>query len=75
MIIGAVVHIDPEHGVPVFRGRRARRALVALYGLPNAAASRDELAAQPALAAFTTDRSLFVDDGQDGKPMALWIWS
>ena len=73
MIIGVVIRTDREHGVPVFRGCAARRALVALYGLPNAARTPEELTARPALAFITTGRSLFVDDDQDGRPMAVWI--
>lgn len=42
MIVGAIHGTDPEYGVPVFRGKRARRALVALLGLPNAAPTTDE---------------------------------
>ena len=72
MIIGVVVRTDREHAVPVFRGRAARRALGALYGLPNAAPTPEERAARPVMAFITTSRSLFVDDDQDSRPMAVW---
>ena len=42
MIVGAIHRTDAEHGVPVFRGERARRALVLLFGLPNVAPTADE---------------------------------
>ena len=73
VIIGVVIGRDGEHGVPVFRGGAARRALVALYGLPNAAPSIEELAVRPVMAVLHTPRSLFVDDDQDGRPMAVWV--
>ena len=66
MIVGAIHGTDPEHGVPVFLGARARRALVALFGLPNAAPTADEWARLGPRACFATRRLLFVDDSSDG---------
>ena len=73
MIVGANHGTDPEYGVPVFRGKRARRALVALFGLPNAAPTTDEWTRLGPVAAFATRRLLFVDDWSDGKPRAVWL--
>jgi hypothetical protein len=42
-----------------------RRMLVAWYGLPNAWPRRGE-------SVFKTRRELFVDDEQDGLPVAFW---
>ena len=42
MIVGAIRGTDPEYCVPVFTGERARRALVALFGPPNAAPTSEE---------------------------------
>lgn len=72
MIIGIVVRRDEEHGVPVFRGRAAWRALFALYGIPNAAPTPEERASRGVLACFASRRALFVDDHQDGRPVAIW---
>jgi hypothetical protein len=73
VIVGAVRGIDPEYGVPVFRGARARRALVALFGLPNAAPTAAERRRAGALACFSRRRLLFVDDWRDGQPRAVWL--
>ena len=73
MIIGATHGTDPEYGVPVFRGKRARRALVALFGLPNAAPTADEWNRLRPLAAIATRRLVFVDDWNDGQPQAVWL--
>jgi hypothetical protein len=73
VIVGAIRGTDLEHGVPVFAGERARRALVALYGLPNAAPTADEWRAFGALACIRTRRLLFVDDWSDGEPRAVWL--
>jgi hypothetical protein len=73
VIVGAVHGTDAEHGVPVFRGERAHRALLALFGLPNAAPSVEERARLGALAYFSTRRALFVDDLDDGHPRAVWL--
>ena len=64
---------DPEYGVPVFAGERARRALVALFGLPNAAPTSEETRRLGALACFSTRRAVFVDDWNDGQPRAVWL--
>jgi hypothetical protein len=58
--------IYPELEVPTFSGARARRALVAAHGLPNSYPRRGEFF-------LGRCRVLFVDDEQDGKPMAFWI--
>lgn len=72
MIVGPVCGIDAEHGVPVFRGARARRALVRLFGLPNAAPTPDEWARLGPLACLATRRLVFVDDWS-GQPRAVWL--
>jgi hypothetical protein len=73
VIVGAVLGTDPEHGVRVFRGARSHRALVRLFGLPNAAPTSDEWARLGPLACITTRRLLFVDDWNDGQPRAVWL--
>ena len=73
MIVGAIHGTDPEYGVPVFRGERARRALVALFGLPNAAPTANEWQERGPLAAFSTRRLVFVDDSNHGQPRAVWL--
>jgi hypothetical protein len=73
VIVGAIDGTDPEYGVPVFRGRQARRALVALFGLPNAAPTTDEWARLGPLAVIATCRLVFVDDWNDGQPQAVWL--
>ena len=73
MIVGAIRGTDQEYGVPVFAGERARRALVALFGLPNAAPTSDETLRLGALACFLTRRAVFVDDWNDGQPRAVWL--
>lgn len=52
-------------GVPTYRGRLARRELVARYGLPNAYPRKGERL-------FGAGRVLFVDDDKDGRPVAFW---
>lgn len=73
MIVGAICGTDPEYGVPVFRGSRARRALVALFGPPNSAPTRREWSRDGVLAPFRTHRLLFVDDWNAGQPRAVWL--
>ena len=73
MIVGAIHGTDPEYAVPVFRGQRARLALVALFGLPNAAPTADECSRLGPLAAIATRRLVFVDDWNDGQPQAVWL--
>jgi hypothetical protein len=73
VIVGAIHGTDPEYGVPVFRGKRARRALVALFGLPNAAPTTDEWTRLGPVAAFATRRLVFVDDWNGGQPRAVWL--
>ena len=73
MIVGAIHGTDPEYHVPLFRGTRARRALVALFGLPNAAPTTDERERLGPLACITTRRLVFVDDWNDGQPRAVWL--
>ena len=73
MIVGALHGTDAEYGVPVFRGERARRALVALFGLPNAAPTANEWRELGPLAAIATRRVVFVDDWNDGQPRAVWL--
>jgi hypothetical protein len=72
VIVGAILGTDPEYGVPVFAGRQARRALVALFGLPNAAPTRAERQRLGPLAYIRTRRVLFVDDWNGGAPRAVW---
>lgn len=57
--------------LPIYTGEASRRALVALWGLPNAHPTRQELAEGP-LAYLTTRRLLFVDDHDRGRPIAVW---
>jgi hypothetical protein len=73
VIVGAIRGVDAEHRVPVFSGPRARRALVALFGLPNSAPTPDEWKRDGALAPFRTRRLLFVDDWDAGQPRAVWL--
>jgi hypothetical protein len=73
VIVGGIHGTDPEYGVRVFRGKRARRALVALFGLPNAAPTADEWNRLGPLAAIATRRLVFVDDWHDGRPRAVWL--
>jgi hypothetical protein len=73
VIVGAIHGTDAEYGVPVFRGERARRALVALFGLPNAAPTANEWQERGPLAAITTRRLVFVDDSNHGQPHAVWL--
>jgi hypothetical protein len=55
-----------EDGLPAFEGREARKELVRRFGLPNAAPMIGEKI-------FSCTRCMFVDDDQDGKPIAYWI--
>ncbi len=73
MIVGAIHGTDPEYGVPVFRGRRARRALVALFGLTNAAPTTVRWNRLGPRALIPTPRLVFVDDWKDGQPQAVWV--
>ena len=73
MIVGAVCGTDAEHGVPIFRGVYARRALALLFGLPNAAPTAAEWARLGPLACLATRRLVFVDDWSDGEPRAVWL--
>lgn len=52
--------------IPTFSGREARKALVALWGLPNACPRQGE-------DLFGNCRVLFVDDENGGAPVAYWI--
>ena len=54
-----------EEGLPLFRGKEARRQLFKRFGLPNAHPRKGE-------PLFGISRSLFVDDEQDGKPIAFF---
>ena len=72
-MVGSVCGIDAEHGVAVFRGARARCALVRLFGLPNAAPTSDEWTRLGPLACVATRRLVFVDDWSDGQPRAVWL--
>jgi len=73
VIVGLICGIDAEHGVPVFHGARARRALVRLFGLPSAAPTPDGWARLGPLACLATRRVVFVDDWSDGQPRAVWL--
>jgi hypothetical protein len=73
VIVGAIRGTDPEYGVPVFRGPRARRALVALFGLPNSAPTREERERLGPVAWLATRRLVFVDDWNGGRPRAVWL--
>jgi hypothetical protein len=73
VIVGAIHGTDAEYGVPIFRGAHARRALVALFGLPNAAPTTAEQRQLGALACLRTRRLVFVDDWKDGEPRAVWL--
>jgi hypothetical protein len=52
--------------IPVYTGRRARRGLTRMWGLPNACPRLGE-------PLFGRSRVVFVDDDQDGQPMAYWV--
>ncbi len=54
-----------ENGLPVFRGKAARKELVRRFGLPNAVPGQGETP-------FGNARCLFVDDWNDGKPIAYF---
>jgi hypothetical protein len=73
VILGAIHDTDPEYGVPVFRGTRARRALAGLYGLPNAAPTTYEWKRLGPIALIAMRRLVFVDDWHDGQPRAVWL--
>ena len=54
--------------IPTFSGQDARRGLTRRWGLPNAAprpGTRDRY--------FGKGRVLFVDDFDDGRPVAYWV--
>lgn len=51
--------------LPTFRTPTMRRLLTALYGLPNAAPRDHETP-------WNTRRVLFVDDADNGRPVAFW---
>jgi hypothetical protein len=53
--------------IPTFSGTEARRALVRQWGLPNSCPRQGE---SPLGARC---RLLFVDDANDGAPVAYWI--
>lgn len=53
------------NALPTFHTPAMRRLLNALYGLPNAAPRDDEMP-------WNTRRVLFVDDDDDGRPIAYW---
>jgi hypothetical protein len=73
VIVGAIHGTDPEYGVPIFRGKRSRRALVALFGLPNAAPTGEEYERLGPVACLATRRLVFVDDWNAGQPRAVWL--
>ena len=52
--------------IPTIRGHDARAWLVSAFGLPNAYPQKGEFL-------FSRCRELFVDDEEDGKPVAFWI--
>lgn len=54
-----------DHDIPTYTGDDARKALCSKYGLPNAAP-------RPGESFFGDCRVLFVDDYDDGKPVAYW---
>ncbi len=55
--------VRTEQGLPVFRGKQARKELTHRFGLPNAAP-------RPGESPFGNTWCLFVDDGNNGKPIA-----
>lgn len=57
----------PDHeGIPTYSGRDARRSLFRRWGIPNAAP-------RPVDSLFGVTRVLFVDDFDDGRPVAYWV--
>ena len=52
--------------IPTFSGSEAREALVRLWGLPNSCP-------RPGESLFGNCRVVFVDDENDGVPVAYWI--
>jgi hypothetical protein len=57
--------------LPIYTGEASRRALVALWGLPNTAPTGRELNCYGSLAYLRTARLMFVDD-ERGLPIAVW---
>jgi hypothetical protein len=55
-----------EDGLPVFKGQEAYKELFRRFGIPNAAPLEGE-------GPFSSTRSLFVDDDNDGEPVAYLI--
>lgn len=51
--------------LPTFRSQTMRRILTDLFGLPNAAPRENETP-------WGTRRVVFVDDADDGRPIAYW---
>ena len=56
----------PDAAIPTFSGRDARRALTRRWGLPNTAP-------RPCDPFFGNSRCVFVDDDDDGRPVAYWL--
>lgn len=54
-----------ENSLPVFQGKQAYKELFRRFGIPNAAP-------RPGESLFGNCRSLFVDDENDGQPVAYW---
>lgn len=55
-----------NYDIPTFQGKTTWKELFSQYGLPNAAPQIGE-------SYFGNCRVLFVDDFDDGKPVAYWI--
>lgn len=54
------------YNIPTYSGREKYKELFRRYGCPNSAPRVGE-------SHFGSCRVLFVDDDNDGKPMAYWV--
>lgn len=57
---------ESNHPIPTYRGVEARRELTRRWGLPWADPRKGE-------SLFGNCRILFVDDDNDGTPVAYWV--
>lgn len=62
-----VYHGNQDHNIPTYHGKEAYRKLSRRYGLPNAAPEKGE-------SLFGRCRVLFVDDDDNGRPVAYWTY-
>lgn len=62
-----VSYHDQDYNIPTYYGKEAYKKLVRRYGLPNAAPKKGE-------SLFGKCRVLFVDDDNNGRPVAYWTY-